>query len=120
MPAIGFEYDAAVFDDGAMNKFGQSLDRALRDAIRYARPSVNHAYKVFVRGNPQGCITFGVPALEIVVRYHAEWEFSKHEFALIGQHLAGHVRSKLNGLGEPVEDVKIRFYIENGYQGFEV
>jgi len=40
--------------------------------------------------------------------------------ALIGKHLAGHVRAKLQGLDQPANDVKIRFYIDYGYQGFEV
>ena len=120
MPMIDVEWDPKEYSQGDMTALCNTLNQMLRRAIRTARPSVDHEYKVIVRGQPQPPIAIDAPALEIRVDYHVEWKFTKDELDVIAAEMQRGVEFELEELELGLDDGKIRFYARVGYKGVDL
>lgn len=120
MPMIYVEWLPRNFGQHHIVDLCRSLDGYLRRAIRMARPSVNHEYKVMIRGNPHPNIAIGIPDLEIRIEYHEEWMFTEAERSVMSNELASDIETHLQGEGYDGIKAKLRFYSLTGYKGVDL
>ena len=120
MPMIDVEWNPYEYSVGQMTTLCEEFEDDLRTAIKLAKPSVDHEYKIMVRGRPQPPITINVPMLEIRVDYHEEWDFTKEELDEIAAEMQRRIEFTLQESGIDVEGGKIRFYARTGYKGVDL
>ncbi|MCA9359941.1 hypothetical protein KC850_02790 [Candidatus Kaiserbacteria bacterium] len=120
MPMIDVEWDPYEYSVGQMTALCKDMEDDLRASIKHARPSVDHEYKVLIRGRPHPPIALNVPMLEIRVEYHQEWEFTQEELDKIATEMQRRIEYTLNEFKILVEDGKIRFYARMGYKGVDL
>ena len=120
MPMMKFEWLPHYFNRDDVLELCQKADEYLRRAIKVARPSVNHEYKVMIRGNPHPSIAIGIPDLEIRVEYHEEWMFTEEERNVMSSELASYIEAHLEGKGYYEAKARLRFYSLSGYKGVDL
>jgi hypothetical protein len=120
MPMIDFEWSSYEYSLGQMTALAKTLDDDLRAAIKVARPSVDHEYKIMVRGRPQPPIAIGVPMLEFRIDYHEEWRFTDEELVKLLAEMHCRIEHLLKAFDVPVENGKIRLYVRSGYRGADL
>ncbi len=117
MPMINVEWLPNFFKRDDVLELCHHLDGDLRSAIKLARPSVCHEYKIEIRGNPQSNISIGTPDFEVRIEYHAEWEFTQDEIESISNSMAKAIESRMGKYPYQNAISKLRIYKKVGYKG---
>ena len=115
MPMIEFRYNPKKVSGMQAVELGATLEEALRNALREARPTRDD-YGVFVEGDPFS-ICHNQPDLRIYVFYHQSWDFKEEELAALPKVMSRFLGPTLKTVGLAGVSGTIRFYIRSGHAG---
>lgn len=114
MPRVNITYDHIHVTPRTVENFVELFEVNLRAALLLLRPN-NTTFKILLDPRAQSPLCRNLPRLDVVVFYHAEWNFSDEEKASILESIRPFLEEFSRESKLRKDDLTVRLYRLDGY-----